>query len=151
MTTRVEKKKKNVAVTRATGEKLLAGLLSRVEEVNRGDYAYYVGAVVLFGSFLTDKERPGDIDVGVDVLQKPDFKEHAERRVRLAEARGRDFSWWNQLWWPLREVIMFLKGGSKALSIHTMPGDVYELMKDPAFQYRLLFGRLRSAPDNTHY
>ena len=106
MTTKVEKKKKNVAVTRATGEKLLAGLLSRVEEVNRGDYAYYVGAVV---------------------------------------------SWWNELWWPLREVIMFLTGGSKALSIHTMPGDVYKLMKDPTFQYRLLFGRLRSAPDNTHY
>jgi hypothetical protein len=54
------------AISRATAAKHLAELLRRIPNIS-GDplHAFTVNAVIVFGSFLTEKQKLGDIDVAV--------------------------------------------------------------------------------------
>jgi predicted nucleotidyltransferase/predicted transcriptional regulator len=114
---------------RSTAEKKLCAFLVRVLVVNTNeDYLYKVSRVVLFGSYLSKKERINDIDIALELVPKnhgKDFNETADRRIKALEQEGRVFrSFEDELFWPSTEAWRFLKSRSWALSLHhiaTMP------------------------------
>jgi len=132
-------------ITRVTAERILDGFMQRVEAVNSNpDYLARVTGVIVFGSFLSQNEELGDVDVGIQLEWKPSdddtFRERAEARRKLAQAQGRQFrnvSDWAT--WPDTEVRLVLKSGARQLSIH----DFSELPRLPAFRCRILLGNKR--------
>ena len=111
-------------ITRKTADKLVREFLSRVDEVNRTPYYLYrVRKVLVFGSYLTKTYNLGDIDLAVEFEPKESNKERQrtleDERIRHAFEAGRHFSnHTEQLFWPCREVQMFLKKRSRALNLH---------------------------------
>ena len=87
-------------LNRAKADKLLSDFLRSVEEVNtRPDLLHWVTEVRVFGSYLTNSDDLGEIDLAIKKEQRP--------------ARGsfRDA-------YPERLVALLLKGGSRYISLH---------------------------------
>lgn len=111
-------------ITRRAAERLLKQFLKRVEEVNANSYyVYRVTCVAVFGSYLTDKAKLGDIDLAVTLEpREADHDRHLQRvRWRAANAReeGRRFSTFvDELGWAEKEVRQYLKGRSPYIAIH---------------------------------
>jgi len=133
-------------ISRATAEKILDGFMQRVRAVNSNpDYLAEVTGVIVFGSFLSQGEELGDVDVGIQLEWKPSdaetFKQRAEARRKLAQEQSRQFrnvtDW---AIWPNTEVRLFLKSRTRQLSIH----DFRELKRLPPFRCRILFGQRRA-------
>ncbi len=110
-------------VKRATADRHYQAFMDRVKEINQSDeYLYQVTKVALFGSYLTDVETVGDIDLFVWLARKPkfesDFEEELELRTALMQAEGRHFkTYLEQGCWPELDVRKHLKNGSRIISI----------------------------------
>ncbi|MBI2385180.1 MAG: nucleotidyltransferase domain-containing protein [Elusimicrobia bacterium] len=108
---------------RASADKRLKEFLDRVEEVRRDPYYLYrVHRVILFGSYLTSKDRINDIDLCVSLTVKEKDKQDRLREQRVEETlrRGKVFkSFIDRLTWPETEVLKFLKAKSRSISLHT--------------------------------
>lgn len=130
------------SITRAKAEELMAGFMKRVHVVNDPscELAYMVAKVAVFGSFLGDCARLGDIDLAVDLAPRfADEKAQNEihrARMELARQSGRSFrNTLDEMGWPLSEVMQFLKAGSRSFGgIH--PTGVLERLGCP---YRVLY------------
>jgi hypothetical protein len=92
-------------------------------EVNASGYAYRVGRVIAFGSFLSDSPTLGDVDLSIE-LEDP-YRTAAEReaghnaRIEAALQASRHFGDYMQmLRWPEQEVLLKLKNRSPSLSLH---------------------------------
>jgi hypothetical protein len=111
-------------ITRATAERNLQEFLARVEQVNTSDtYAYAVRKVVVFGSYLTTTPTLNDIELALELIPKSPDPQHmrrwSEQRVQAAKDEGKTFmSAMDALFWPLQEVLVFLKARLRALSLH---------------------------------
>jgi DNA-binding MarR family transcriptional regulator len=111
-------------IRRTTAERILAALLERVQEVNRSlEFTYRVAEVRIFGSYLTDADTLGDIDVVITLTRRfldPDEQFTWERkRIVAAQMRGRRFrNISDEVSWPQHEVLLFLKARSRSLSFH---------------------------------
>ncbi len=111
-------------VRRSVAEEAVRGLIDRARAVNSScDYTYCVAEIRIFGSYLTDVERLGDVDLVICL--RPRFSDidvqwkANQRRVDLAAAHGRRFSsTFQSLIWPQVEVLRFLKRGRRFLSFH---------------------------------
>jgi predicted nucleotidyltransferase len=127
-------------VSRVSAERILREFLNRVRLANeRSELAFSIESAVVFGSYLTDRAHINDLDVAVELESKESnnrtFEEY--RKARLAAAPGRRFaSYLEQLDWPKREVIMFLKNRSRAISLCELK-DLFEM---PDLQYSVLIG-----------
>jgi predicted nucleotidyltransferase len=124
---------------RVTVDRLISELLDRVREVNQDDqWAYRVETVVIFGSALTSKLRPSDVDVACSF--RPRWRD--ARRQRLHEEQRRELrrspfaSTIQLLYWPQFEVVRFLKSRSRGLSIHRFDEWVRQNTK-----YKVLYER----------
>lgn len=112
-------------LTRKTAQKRLAEFLDRVRAANANeDFVYRVRKVLVFGSYLTEQARINDIDVAIELtLRETDpskFRAAMEARIREAYKAGRQFSSFiDELEWPDKEVLLFLKSRSRAISLHT--------------------------------
>jgi predicted nucleotidyltransferase len=108
---------------RQSAQKKLDEFLDRVRLVNslNCEFLCWVEEVVLFGSMLTRKMRLSDIDVSVRLerkLQGEAYTKAAALRTQLAIEKGRSFkSFIEELDWPEREVSLFLKNRSRAISM----------------------------------
>jgi predicted nucleotidyltransferase len=112
-------------ITRRTAEAALVAFLERVQRVNRDDlFLAKVTRVIVFGSYLQkDLARLGDVDIAVELEAKALRGETLQKlnlqRVAQLERQGRRFR--NVLdramWWQT-EVLRFLKGGSRSISLH---------------------------------
>jgi predicted nucleotidyltransferase len=109
---------------RSTAGRLVANFLQRVEEVN-GDPSllYWIDEVIVFGSFLTESEMLGDVDLAVSttcrIKGNDEYHKLRKARVEEARARGRTFqSFYDELSWAQREIILRLRNRSNSLSIH---------------------------------
>ena len=117
---------------RSTAERKIREFLHRVEIVNGDPYFLYaVSRVVLFGSMLGGADRVGDIDLAVELESKiKDLEQRrAEERARINGAilSGRRFSnIVEDISWPQREVLLFLKSRSRGLSFHDPDDSVLE-------------------------
>jgi predicted nucleotidyltransferase len=133
----------NPPITRAKADNLLQELLERVKEVNNHkEYLYKVESVKVFGSYLSDKEILGDLDVAIKVMPKAkgdSFIEWNHARAALALNKGRRFNnYVQQLDWARREVLIHLSTRKKGLSIH-FEGDDDVLDK---VQFKEVYGAL---------
>jgi predicted nucleotidyltransferase/predicted transcriptional regulator len=118
---------------RSTADKKLHEFLQRVKEVNINDYYLYkVTKVILFGSYLTGKERIGDVDIAIELEPKisdPDLRQRAfEDRFELAVKNGRQFkSILDDLFWPYQEVRLYLKSRSRSIDLTGINDPVLEI------------------------
>jgi hypothetical protein len=116
-------------IRRSTAERLVSEFLQRVEAVNNDPkFCFWIDEVLVFGSFLTDSETLGDVDLGLSYTSrtddKKDFDQLSEARIKEAEAAGRDFPRFiDRLFWPLREIQLMLRNRSGSLSLHDLRGE----------------------------
>lgn len=114
-------KKKRVGVTRRRATELVALLKDRIARVNSdSQYLYGVGRVALFGSYLTDKQKLGDIDVAIELGPKRREAPHAhwERCRKQSEVEGCTSSFLDRLNWPKEKTLRALRGRNYAFSFH---------------------------------
>jgi predicted nucleotidyltransferase len=129
-------------VSRNIAGKRLEELVKRATNVNANKkYAYVVQSIVVFGSFLTEKEMINDVDVAVELAPRykdsEKFKALSEKRVEIAYQSGRNFGHLlEQLDWPRREVILILKNRSRTLSIE----EFGQLSRMEGLVYKVLMG-----------
>jgi predicted nucleotidyltransferase len=127
----------NPPITREKASLLLTELLERVKTVNNNpEFIYRVETVKIFGSYLSDQELLGDIDVAVKLCRKvegDEFTKRRDERIKLALRSGRTFSnFIDQLYWPHREVWLALTSRKKGLSLHDEDSD--EILKKTEFE-----------------
>jgi hypothetical protein len=109
-------------ISRATADRLVAGLLQRAEEANAsGHYLFRVRKITAFGAYVEGEMAIDDIDVEIDLEQKElDGKKHLELLVQRAakeKSDGRKFdSQAEELEWGHVEVLLYLKARSRYLS-----------------------------------
>jgi cell division septum initiation protein DivIVA len=98
--------------TRKAAEKAVSGMLNAAEQINSGDYLYFVERLEIFGSYLDDsKDRIGDVDVIVTLAPRwTTHKEFTDGVNRRCDAANRRFQIFHQrLTWPEKEVRRALK------------------------------------------
>lgn len=127
-------------IHRKTAEKNLKKFLERVKQVNDDNYYLYkVTKVLVFGSYLSNKEKINDLDIAVEMKSKiPDKNERMQierNRVNEVYESGKIFSnFTEQLFYPRKEVLKYLKSGSRSISLHTTDDEIIERC-----EYRILF------------
>ncbi|MCU7512355.1 MAG: nucleotidyltransferase domain-containing protein [Ignavibacteria bacterium] len=120
---------------RSTADKKLQEFLQRVKEVNNNNYYLYrVTKVILFGSYLTDKERIGDVDIAIELEHKiidPVLRKNADiGRYHLAIKNGRQLnSMLDDIFWPYNEVVLFLKSRARSIDLTDTSDPVLEETK----------------------
>ena len=76
-------RKKNVGITKSTAKKNISILLDTVKLINETDdkykYPYRVKDIVLFGSYLTDKQKLGDVDIFFELENRWDNNEEMRK------------------------------------------------------------------------
>jgi predicted nucleotidyltransferase len=113
-------------ILRKTADKKIEEFLKRVEIVNSSNhYIYEVVKVVVFGSYLSEQEKINDIDIGFALERKTTdgalFEEMHKQSIRQAEEDGRYFSTHvERIFWPEREIQLFLKSRSRSISLHPL-------------------------------
>ena len=118
---------------RDTAERLITQLVERARAINKDDrWAYRVGRLVVFGSYVRAAERPNDVDVGCEMVprwsgERQQVAEQHRREVR--KERFRNVSDWAT--WPKWEVIRFLK--SRRLSIQELDDWILQLDHEIVF------------------
>jgi len=136
-------------IRRSTAKRLVADFLQRVEEVNgEPKLLLWVDEVQVFGSFLTESEMLGDVDLGVMYTRRTHDSEHFDAlrkvRVREAHAAGRNFPLFiDELFWPLREIELRLRNRSGSLSLHNL---CEERSFIEALPHRQIYLRCKSIP-----
>jgi hypothetical protein len=104
------------------------------------EYLYRVDGVIVFGSFLSDVEQLGDVNVAVDLQSKAtgaEFQEWSYVRRCAAEVKGRSFpTIFAQAYWPKEEVCLRLKARSISLKL----SDLSHVAELPDLSYRILLG-----------
>lgn len=122
----------------------LSEFIKRVQLVNSNrNYLYSVRRFAVFGSFLQDGDRLGDVDVAVDLNSRVVFdREH--KWVELFQQRARDSgrsfsSFEEELFWPRREVLLALKSRKRSISIQSWRSFL-EMEKAKNFRYKVLLG-----------
>lgn len=122
-------------IKRETATQRIKDLLVRVRQVNqKSEYLYKVKEVVLFGSYLSNSEKINDVDIAIELLPKTNdphlLIELTLNRAKKAAMNGRVFSNFSQrLMWPQNEIILFLKSGSRVLSLHDMDNNILDVAK----------------------
>jgi hypothetical protein len=91
-------------INRAKAEKLLADFLRCVEEVNaHPDLLHWVTEVRVIGSYLTNSDDLGDIEIAIKKEARPVSGSLSDARVAF---------------YSQRLVARLLKGGSRYISVH---------------------------------
>jgi hypothetical protein len=115
-------------ISRATAQKHLRELLRRIPTVNADPMqAFIVGGVVVFGSFLSAKEKLGDLDVAVYLEMKQQTDEEYSRRMdELLEKAWREGRTPSNVveasCWPRLEILRILRRGLRQLRLHEISG-----------------------------
>lgn len=120
-------KKKNVGITKSTAEVLVKELIERAKfgnELPKEEMPFRVLKLEVFGSFLTDKEKLGDIDIAFEMECKylpPDqmYADYSKKSVKAVVSSLKA--------WPFS--IMFLRNNKKSYSFHGM-SDLEALEKE---------------------
>jgi predicted nucleotidyltransferase len=132
-------------ISRKAAETALAAFMLRVQQMNDDDYySHKVTAVVLYGSFLSDREDLGDVDIVVELKGRasdPQLQAEIVRaKIEQGRAAGRDFSMIiREICWPEDEVFLFLKHRKRTISLHYL-WQLGQLAKNKPLRYRILLG-----------
>lgn len=111
-------------LSREKAEELLSSFMERVEEVNANEfYLYQIEEISLFGSFISESDFVNDIDIVVSISKKDMdslvWKDKCFQKIKEAKESGKKFNHLlDELYFPEREVRLFLLSKSPYLSIH---------------------------------
>lgn len=129
-------------VLRSTAARSLQDFMGRVREVNENpNYLYTVTAVAIFGSYLKDTARLGDVDIAVRVDSRiVDNDRRVDQELQHARNSDRSFPRFiDQLTWAHHEVMLALKARKRTVSIQAWDSFV-RMTKNPEFRYSVPFG-----------
>lgn len=126
-------KNKTKRMKRSTAERLLRELIGRVESIQGDDsLAYRVSDLVLFGSYLSDREDLGDLDVAVNIVRRFEGDEQLcieeERREATCPASA-DFIL--RLFWPNEEVLRMIRNRSAWIQLTSIERDREVIFSGP--------------------
>ena len=129
-------------LTRAKADGLVGELLARVRALNTDPkYAFKVDSVVLFGSYLSSRDRIGDVDVAIALrprLQKKEAQRALEEAARSRERRSRNIV--EHLYKPRREVMQVLKAKSSWLDVRD-GSELEDVMQERGrVDYKVVYG-----------
>ena len=114
---------------RETAERLIIDIINRAHAVNDdGKWAYRIGTVAIFGSCVRGVERPNDVDIACELVPRFSGEQQRLKEQFRREACNRAFrnvAQWAS--WPKLEVLRFLKGRARGLSIHELDDWVLNL------------------------
>jgi predicted nucleotidyltransferase len=131
-------------ISRKTAATALAGLLERVERYNSAaDKILTIEAVVVFGSFLSTKEKLGDLDVAVKCRDRNvNTRDRGSTALAYAKKSGRRFGTFiDQLCWPNTELYQILKARKRTIKIQDWDTFLRMTMEDPdRVHYKVVFG-----------
>ena len=124
---------KSKRMKRNTAERLLRELIGRVESIQDDDsLAYRVSDLVLFGSYLSDREDLGDLDVAVNIVRRFEGKEQLrveeERRILTCPASA-DFVL--RLFWPNEEIYRMIRNRSAWIQLTSIERDQEVIFSGP--------------------
>ena len=114
-------------ITRKTADRLLATTLDRADTMRAEwtRFAYTPARIYVYGSYLTDKERLGDLDVAVE--WEPRYEDRAKQskyNEALAteyQTSGRRFGNFSEfLHHGYRQAVLFLRNRARALSLNNI-------------------------------
>jgi len=113
--TRLAAKRLIRRIPRAKGEGMVADLLTRARSINESPQLLCrISKITVFGSFVTDAEDLGDIDVSVEIKRKHvEGMRWTEAAVSRTEASGRQLDYSEKLAYPEREVMLLLKNRNR--------------------------------------
>lgn len=123
---------------RATVEAKLRELIARMVHVTTSDgFLFGVEEAFVYGSYLRDTERLGDLDISVTLFCKErDSTRYHEAARRIEQASGRRFNTvLDQICWPQVHVLRYLKQRSRVFSLHQDE----PLLADPSVPRRPIF------------
>jgi hypothetical protein len=131
-------------VNRKTAEIALAGLLKRAEQYNSDwDKILTIDAVVVFGSFLSTKEKLGDLDVAVKCRDRDATNpDRTKTTLAYADRSGRHFGTFiDRICWPNTELCQILKARKRTIKIQDWDSFVGLVTENPArVKYKVIFG-----------
>jgi len=105
-------------IKREKADQFLAALLERVDVVKEEDqYLLYVGYLGIFGSYITEQDELGDLDLIVELKRKEKFSgDWLEHTLSQAKNSGKRFgSFFDRLSYSEKKVFDFLKKRSPYL------------------------------------
>lgn len=111
-------------IQRQKATQLLEEVVARAKEINADDRELYrVSKLWVFGSYLTEVEELGDLDIAVELTRKDDeWPQMPDGEWRYSEVvpppRGWSRSHLAILGWPIESVTRRLKGQRRHLSLH---------------------------------
>jgi predicted nucleotidyltransferase len=131
-------------VQRMTAKRVLEEFMDRVREVNQNPrFLVKVTEVVVFGSYLSDNDTLGDVDIACTYENKfthvgaSVFEKKLEEHFIASGRRSRGIS---DLFWPWEEVRLFLKNRKRTISLHNV-GEVEEMLRQSRdFLFEVLLG-----------
>lgn len=135
------KKKKKINLTRFKADELLAKLIERAKIINSApdtQFTHTVNKLAVFGSYLTDKEKLGDLDIAVEIKGRwsrdnaQEFREMLFKCEGINEDNSRTFM--GRLFFPERKLMKFLKNRSTAISLHT-----WSEVEGGDFEHKVIF------------
>ena len=105
-------------ITRVAAEQIVGALVARAEAINcgEGDFAYLIGPIRVFGSYLGESPTLSDIDLSVELVPR----DTEPRRQEAAEQERYQFApeskhYLERAGWPRQEVLQFLQGSNRAI------------------------------------
>jgi len=131
--------KKNVGIRRETAIRLVNELVERVKVANKlpkEEVPHRITKLYVFGSYLSDKEKLGDIDIFYDQEEKwNDNDAMNDYFFHHIKNNSSELSWWDN---PLRVTRKYIRNYKKSYSFHAM-WEMKEMIKmDSNFKYKEL-------------
>jgi hypothetical protein len=130
-------------LTRARAQVALTGLMDRVRSVNNDpQYAFKIEVVIVFGSYLSEIPRIGDVDVAVRLKERGRSKEEQKRLEDASHDRASRHlaTIFDRVVWPRREVMAALKARQPSIDRRELNEVEALFRKGAAIRYEVLLG-----------
>ena len=136
--------KKTLNISRKTADRIVSEVIERAKEINASSFPKFmlsVKKIAVFGSYLTDKEKLGDVDIAVlwerrKECEKGDWHTNALKCIEIHKKSVPD--WFQQFDFPHMIVRQTLRNRSKSLSIHAYD-ELERMAKEWDTKYKVIY------------
>jgi hypothetical protein len=132
-------KRKNLGIKRETAKRILKEIVQRAEKINASPdtkFMYFVSKILVFESYLTEKERLGDIDIAIDIEKRWETDKDYNRLLN-AVCGNNKVSGDSRVLYPYQKIITTLRNRGKSLSFHP----IEEIVRGK-FPHKIIFERI---------
>jgi predicted nucleotidyltransferase len=104
-------------LNRAKADKLLADFLKRVKDVNANEtFLNWITEVRVFGSYLTDTDDLGDLDLAIKLARRPNWT--TDNCIAMADAIDQQMLFHEKLNYPEKLLRQKIRNRSPYISLH---------------------------------